>query len=43
MFRNSREGYVARAEKFGDEVGEEGRGWILEVVRAEWRFGFYSK
>lgn len=36
-FRNSREGYVARTEKVGDEVGEEGRGWILEGLKAEWR------
>lgn len=24
-------------QKFGDEVGEEGRAWILEGLRAEWR------
>lgn len=33
---------MARAEKFGDEEEKEGRGWILEGLRAECRFEFYS-
>lgn len=28
---------MAGAGKAGDEVGEEGRDWILEGLRAKWR------
>lgn len=37
VFRSSREGCVAGAEKVDYEVGRESRDWIWEGLRAKWR------